>query len=121
MFIPQTVSYLPKTSLIFDVISVRVFSIPVPSGNRFVQSYLIMSLPDFLLRFSLKLFVCGIPSPAISDLMSGWLSFTGIFQIQMLIADYSGMSRLYVFAPITSELTSISLQIIKSGIPIDHL
>lgn len=27
---------------------------------RSVQSYLIMSLSDFLLQFSLKLFVCGI-------------------------------------------------------------
>jgi len=68
-----------------------------------------MSLPDFLLRFSLKLFVCGTLSHAISDLMSGWLSFTGIFQILMLIADYSDISRLYALAPITSEMTSISL------------
>jgi len=69
-----------------------------------------MSFTDFLLQFSLRFFACGSVSPAVSDLMSGWLSYTGVFQILSLIPDYSDMSWLYVLALITSDKTFTSLQ-----------
>lgn len=66
--------------------------------------YLIVSFPDFLLQPSLKLFVRGFYSHAISDPIAEQVEFFGLFQILVLVIGFPDRSWLYVFAIITSDI-----------------
>jgi len=63
------------------------------SSIRSVQSYLIVSLPNFLLQYSLRLFVCGFMLITVSDLIFSWFSVlkyfrsSYLYQITLILAD----------------------------------
>jgi len=81
-----------ENNLFLDVISEELSPLMILSSIKIVQGYLIVPLSDFLLQFSLRLFVCGNISFTVSDPMPSRLSFAGLFQILLLILNYFSMS-----------------------------